>query len=138
MAVNYVIIAAVFYAFDHLLRLIKTRVGTDYVQPLPEHSAVRLEIPKLSRGWRAGQHVRLRVLSSELGLTGWTESHPFTIATTSMSEGLSDLVLCAMQKVCQDFSHFISRDPHYFYISFMMTLFAGRSWMKSNSLAVCL
>ena len=35
----------------------------------------------MNAGWRAGQHVRLRVLSRGMGWVGWAESHPFTIAS---------------------------------------------------------
>jgi ferric-chelate reductase len=46
----------------------------------------RIEISKLNAGWRAGQHVRLRVLSQGMGWFGWTENHPFTIASVSKTE----------------------------------------------------
>ncbi|KAJ7815032.1 hypothetical protein B0H14DRAFT_3878485 [Mycena olivaceomarginata] len=61
------------------------------IRPLPDMGATRIEVPYLNGGWRAGQHVRLRILSSSLGLTGWAESHPFTIA--SISGGREGLVL---------------------------------------------
>jgi len=53
---------------------------------LPELSLTRVEISSLNAGWRAGQHVRLRVLSSGMGWFGWMESHPFTIASVSNTE----------------------------------------------------
>ena len=47
----------------------------------------------INAGWRAGQHVRLRVLSTAMGLLGMTEVHPFTIASVSRTdEGL--VLLC--------------------------------------------
>ena len=48
---------------------------------MPSLTATRIEIPSLNSGWRAGQHVRVRIFSSGLGWLGWTESHPFTIAS---------------------------------------------------------
>jgi ferric-chelate reductase len=56
------------------------------IQPLPELNTTRLEIPRLNNGWRAGQHVRLRVLSIGMGWGGWAEAHPFTIATAGGGE----------------------------------------------------
>ncbi|KAJ7705370.1 hypothetical protein B0H17DRAFT_1193059 [Mycena rosella] len=85
----YIYVALGFYGLDHLLRLVKTRVYTAIVRPLPDMGVTRIEVPQLNAGWRAGQHVRLRVLSGAMGLTGWAESHPFTIASVSGSdEGL--------------------------------------------------
>jgi len=49
----------------------------------------RVEIPALNAGWRPGQHVRIRVLSSAMGWFGWAEAHPFTIASVAKTpEGL--------------------------------------------------
>ena len=48
---------------------------------MPSLSSTRIEVPSLNSGWRAGQHVRIRIFSSSLGWLGWTESHPFTIAS---------------------------------------------------------
>lgn len=54
--------------------------------PFPELSVTHVRVPSLNAGWRAGQHVRLRVLSSWMGWWGWTENHPFTIASLSNTE----------------------------------------------------
>ncbi|KAG1733904.1 uncharacterized protein EDB91DRAFT_1147924 [Suillus paluster] len=87
--VPYVIAACVFYILDHIARAVKTRVTTARLRPLPELGITRVEVPSLNAGWRAGQHVRLRVLSSSMGWWGWTEVHPFTIASvTQTSEGM--------------------------------------------------
>ncbi|KAJ7621188.1 ferric reductase like transmembrane component-domain-containing protein [Roridomyces roridus] len=69
------------YALDKLLRLIKTRISTATIRPIPELGLTRVEIPNINNGWRAGQHVRVRILSSAMGITGWAEVHPFTIAS---------------------------------------------------------
>ncbi|KAG1740478.1 uncharacterized protein EDB91DRAFT_1248362 [Suillus paluster] len=71
----YVIAAGGAIGLDYLIRLMKTRV------------------PQLNAGWRAGQHVRIRILSSAMGWIGWAESHPFTIATAAKTpEGM--VLLC--------------------------------------------
>ncbi|KAF8628831.1 hypothetical protein AX17_005892 [Amanita inopinata Kibby_2008] len=80
----YIIALSAPFCFDHLLRILKTRYVTATIRPLPSLSATRIEIPTLNSGWRAGQHVRVRILSASshgLGLFGWMESHPFTIAS---------------------------------------------------------
>ncbi|KAJ7267459.1 hypothetical protein C8J57DRAFT_1436005 [Mycena rebaudengoi] len=81
----YIMVALGFYALDHFMRLVKTRLYNAIIRPLPDMGVTRIEVPELNGGWRAGQHVRLRVLSSAMGLTGWAESHPFTIASVSGS-----------------------------------------------------
>lgn len=52
---------------------------------LPLLNMAYIEILTINAGLRAGQHVRLRVLSSSMGSFGQAESHrhPFTIASTS-------------------------------------------------------
>ncbi|KAH7912892.1 hypothetical protein BJ138DRAFT_1082687 [Hygrophoropsis aurantiaca] len=85
----YIIAAAAVYGFDHTLRLLKTRMYDARIRPISDMTLTRVEIPELNAGWRAGQHVRLRVLSSAMGWFGWAETHPFTIASVSKTpEGL--------------------------------------------------
>ncbi|KAG6888257.1 hypothetical protein C0992_009146, partial [Termitomyces sp. T32_za158] len=79
------------YAFDRVCRIIKTRISTANIRLLPELSCTRVEVPHINGGWRAGQHVRLRVLSSAMGWFTWTEAHPFTIA--SVADGEEGIVL---------------------------------------------
>lgn len=91
--VPYVIVTCVFYGLDHLVRVIKTRITTATLRPIPELGLTRVEMPSINAGWRAGQHVRLRVLSTAMGAWGMTEVHPFTIASVSKTdEGL--VLLC--------------------------------------------
>lgn len=91
--VPYAIAACVFYGLDHLIRIIKSRITTATLRPIPELGLTRVEIPTINTGWRAGQHVRLRVLSTGMGLWGLTEVHPFTIANVANTgEGL--VLLC--------------------------------------------
>lgn len=82
----YVVLAGVFYAIDHAVRMVKTRITTATLRPIPELGLTRVEVPSINAGWRAGQHVRLRVLSTGMGIWGMTEVHPFTIASVSQTE----------------------------------------------------
>ncbi|TFY69686.1 hypothetical protein EVJ58_g278 [Rhodofomes roseus] len=92
-AIPWVIASAGIYVADIVLRCIKTRVCTARIQCFPELCATWVEIPSLTSGWRAGQHVRLRVLSRSMGWVGWTETHPFTIASASRGVAQQGLVL---------------------------------------------
>ncbi|KAL0958841.1 hypothetical protein HGRIS_014159 [Hohenbuehelia grisea] len=90
--VPYILVSCGIYALDRFMRIVKTRIITATVRPLPELGVARVEIPHLNAGWRAGQHVRLRVLSGTgMGWLRMFESHPFTIA--SVSGGHEGLVL---------------------------------------------
>ncbi|KAK7438029.1 hypothetical protein VKT23_018197 [Stygiomarasmius scandens] len=82
---NWVIATVAIYAFDIVIRVISTHINHATIRPIPELGLTRVEIPSLNEGWKAGQHVRLRVFSSGMGLFGWTEIHPFTIASVSGS-----------------------------------------------------
>ncbi|TEB36637.1 hypothetical protein FA13DRAFT_1762022 [Coprinellus micaceus] len=89
----YMITCAVLYGVDRLLRAFKSSITTATLTNLPKMDMAYIEVPTIKSGWRAGQHVRLRVLSSGMGLFGWTESHPFTIASASgANDGL--VLLC--------------------------------------------
>ncbi|KAG8694046.1 hypothetical protein FRC11_002462, partial [Ceratobasidium sp. 423] len=89
-AVPYAIAALSLYALDQVMRLFKSRVAIATITPL--------SIPKLARGWRAGQHVRVRVLNSKMGMLGWAESHPFTIASISSPKGGGDGLTLLIKK----------------------------------------
>ncbi|KAI6169660.1 hypothetical protein EDD17DRAFT_23150 [Pisolithus thermaeus] len=84
--VPYIVAASVFYGLDRLMRMVKTRITTATLRPIPELGLTRVEIPSLNSGWRAGQHVRLQVLSTGMGFLGLTEVHPFTIANVERTE----------------------------------------------------
>ena len=73
------------------MRILKSRITTAVLLPIPQLDSTRVEIHKYNCGWRAGQHVRLRVFSMGLGWFGWAEVHPFTIA--SVSRGQEGIVL---------------------------------------------
>jgi len=87
----WVLAAAGIYALDYLIRVFKTRIATATLRPIPELGVTRIEVPHLNAGWRPGQHVRLRVLTTGLGILGWAEVHPFTIANVS-GDGLTLMV----------------------------------------------
>jgi ferric-chelate reductase len=76
----FAVAAAIIYGIDTFIRLVKTRITTATLTPCG--SSVRVSIP-LGSGWRAGHHVRIRVLSSYMGLFRWAEAHPFTVASAS-------------------------------------------------------
>jgi hypothetical protein len=89
--VPWLLAAVGIYGLDHLTRVFKTRICTATLRPVPELGMTWVEVPRLNAGWRPGQHVRLRILSTRLGLLGWTEIHPFTIASAS-GDGLTLMV----------------------------------------------
>ena len=87
----YVLTAVGLYVFDHLARIARTRYTTGWLTA--EHAlnggTTLVNIPSLRAGWRAGQHVRVRVVSN--AWFGWwatwffCRARPFTIATGSDS-----------------------------------------------------
>ncbi|KAI0916569.1 hypothetical protein AcV5_003023 [Taiwanofungus camphoratus] len=89
----YVAAAVGVYGLDRLLRVLKGRIVTAQLSALPELEMARIEVPKINAGWRAGQHVRLKVLSTRMGWYGWFESHPFTIASVGEGHDGEGLVL---------------------------------------------
>ncbi|KAG8695636.1 hypothetical protein FRC08_007649 [Ceratobasidium sp. 394] len=91
VAIPYVVTCIALYGADQLARLAKTRLRKAILEPVPELECTHVFIPQVDKGWVAGQHVRLRVLSFGVGIFGWTEAHPFTIANASndVSGGLS-------------------------------------------------
>ncbi|KAF8347439.1 hypothetical protein F5887DRAFT_31662 [Amanita rubescens] len=83
----FIIAVCAVYYLNLVLRLAKTRIVTATIRPLSSFSATRIEIPRLNSGWHAGQHVRVRILSMQFGRLGWSESHPFTIASAPVAAG---------------------------------------------------
>jgi len=82
------------YVFDHLARIARTRYTTAWLTA--EHAlnggTTLVHVPSLGAGWRAGQHVRLRVVSR--AWFGWwatwlvCRARPFTISTGPNSSGM--------------------------------------------------
>ncbi|KAF9808507.1 hypothetical protein IEO21_07862 [Rhodonia placenta] len=91
---QYAVTGMVLYAVDRCWRILQTRVAMANLQLMPELRVVRLSIPRINGGWRAGQHVRIKVLSTGMGLIGWAEPHPFTIASVSKVEGDGLVLMC--------------------------------------------
>ncbi|CUA72829.1 Ferric/cupric reductase transmembrane component 7 [Rhizoctonia solani] len=88
--IPYGVAAGAIYGLDQLMRIIKSHWVTATITPVPEMKCTQISIPTLTRGWRAGQHVRLRILSAGMGPIGWAEAHPFTIASVSNASGQGD------------------------------------------------
>ncbi|KAI9457618.1 ferric reductase like transmembrane component-domain-containing protein [Lactarius psammicola] len=90
----YLLAAAVLYAFDHIARIARTRYTTAWLtaENALNGGTTLVDIPSLGAGWRAGQHVRIRVVSDTwFGWWGtWLigRARPFTIATGSNSGGM--------------------------------------------------
>ncbi|GAA5888537.1 hypothetical protein JCM5296_001063 [Sporobolomyces johnsonii] len=71
----YTFLAIAIYCLDFFTRVCKTRFGLASIVALPGGTTM-VQSHKIERGWRAGQHVWLRVWK---GWRGW-ETHPFTVA----------------------------------------------------------
>jgi len=90
----YIIAAAGLFVFDRIARIFRTRYTKAWLTA--EHSlnggTTLVHVPSLGAGWRAGQHVRLRVIS-DAWLGWWStwlfgRARPFTIAAGSNSGGM--------------------------------------------------
>ncbi|KAH9812055.1 ferric reductase like transmembrane component-domain-containing protein [Melampsora americana] len=77
---SYVYVSLGCVILDRLLRLIHTRWRTAHFTSLPG-SVTMIEVTGTGTGWKAGQHVYLRVYSPKYIL----EQHPFTIANAPAS-----------------------------------------------------
>lgn len=92
----YLLLALGLYLFDRIARLLKTRYTTGRITALSELGMTRVEVLGVNAGWRAGQHVRIRVLEGALGgktKLGMLECHPFTICSVSESPSGENLTL---------------------------------------------
>ncbi|KAH9040998.1 hypothetical protein EDB85DRAFT_2253799, partial [Lactarius pseudohatsudake] len=90
----YILAAVALYAFDHIARIARTSYTTAW---LTAESALNggttlVDVPSLGGGWRAGQHVRIRVIGNTWfgWLATWLvgRARPFTIATGPNSGGM--------------------------------------------------
>ncbi|KAK8854595.1 hypothetical protein IAR55_003334 [Kwoniella newhampshirensis] len=84
--IPYSVAGVCIYTVSIFCSLSKTRLATATIEALPEASTTVVTIPSLRSGWRAGQHVRLRVPA--FGLPHGLESHPFAIASSPNGEGM--------------------------------------------------
>lgn len=83
----YVFACLVIIGFDRTLRVFKSRITRAKLRAIPELGVTRVECKNINAGWRAGQHVRLRVVGSGMGAFGWLAVHPFTISSVAAASG---------------------------------------------------
>ena len=81
---------AIIYMISIVFTLFKTKVTKAELLALQTASSTVVTIPALRTGWRAGQHVRIRVPA--LGWRLGFEGHPFTISSAPDGEGL--ILMC--------------------------------------------
>ncbi|WVQ95159.1 hypothetical protein IAU59_002253 [Kwoniella sp. CBS 9459] len=86
VAVPFCVASLVIYALSIFCSLTKTRFAHAELQALPGAATTVISFPAIQSGWRAGQHIRIRVPA--LGLRYGFEGHPFTIASAPNGEGL--------------------------------------------------
>jgi hypothetical protein len=101
----WIVTAASLLLIDYFLRALRTRYRRATISSLPGGGLTKLEVPDCT-GWRAGQHVRIRVLRGRQALSSQSlpfpkllrntlnleTGHPFTIARTSQ-ENSNKLIL---------------------------------------------
>ncbi|KAI0031325.1 ferric reductase like transmembrane component-domain-containing protein [Vararia minispora EC-137] len=99
----YFIAAFVLYGFDHALRAARTRTTTAYIvaHPSLNGGSTQLIMPGLTTGWRAGQHVRMRLVDPSYpswfalaiaSVLSRFRARPFSIATRPGADGLELIV----------------------------------------------
>ncbi|VDC03797.1 unnamed protein product [Peniophora sp. CBMAI 1063] len=100
----YFVTAFVLYGFDHILRALRTRVVTVQLTaaPLLNGGSTIVSAPTIISGWRAGQHIRMRIVPARgprwLALSwAWLaarwRSRPYTVSTRpGSSHGLELIV----------------------------------------------
>lgn len=74
------------FGLSMLLSALKTKIVRAELLALPSSASTVITVPSLRSGWRAGQHVRVRIPA--LGLRLGYEGHPFTISSAPNGEGL--------------------------------------------------
>jgi predicted ferric reductase len=89
----WMIATGVLYILSMVVQVSKTRIVEAELTALSGTTTTLITIPGITTGWRAGQHVRIRIF--DLGLLG-AECHPFTIASApDMPGGMLLLVKAA-------------------------------------------
>ncbi|KAH9166989.1 hypothetical protein EDB89DRAFT_1856948 [Lactarius sanguifluus] len=90
----YILAAVALYAFDHIARIARTSYTTAWLtaENALNGGTTLVNVPSLGGGWRAGQHVRIRVIGDTWfgWLATWLvgRARPFTIATGPNSGGM--------------------------------------------------
>lgn len=74
------------YLVSIIFTLTKTKIVRAEILALPSSTSTVITIPSIRSGWRAGQHVRIRIPA--LGMRLGYEGHPFTISSAPETEGL--------------------------------------------------
>lgn len=98
----YIMVAAAAVVFDALQGLIiKTRFKSAILKSVPGNMT-KIQVENAGDGWRAGQHVYLRILRGRRMF----EKHPFTVANapSSLSPANHDHSLILVSKVAGDFT----------------------------------
>jgi ferric-chelate reductase len=85
-ALPYCIAGASLYGADILLRASRTRIAEANLQVAPGADSTIVSVPGLKKGWRAGQHIVVRI--PKMGGLDGIEGHEFTIASAPNAEGL--------------------------------------------------
>ncbi|KAJ9122750.1 hypothetical protein QFC24_004179 [Naganishia onofrii] len=85
-ALPYCIAGASLYGADILLRASRTRIAEANLQVAPGTDSTIVSVPGLKKGWRAGQHIVVRI--PKMGGLDGIEGHEFTIASAPNAEGL--------------------------------------------------
>ncbi|CAE7208231.1 unnamed protein product [Rhizoctonia solani] len=109
----YTLSGLVFYLIDLVFRACKMRVRSATISAIDDQMTL-IAIHGIDDGWRAGQHVWLRILQGE---RSW-ESHPFTIANapashtpdTGNSKGLPSRGLLLYARVAGNFTRTLNLD----------------------------
>ena len=99
--------ALVIYAISIACSLLKTRLAHAELVALPGSSTTVITIPALKSGWRAGQHVRIRIPA--LGLPSGLEAHPLTIASAPDGQGM--VLMCKAAGDWTDKLFDLANDP---------------------------
>lgn len=86
-AVPWAIASGAIYMVSIAISMLKTRVTQAELIALSGNATTMVTLPNITTGWRAGQHVRLRVVGLD-GFLHKMECHPFTIASAPDSGGL--------------------------------------------------
>ncbi|WWC90475.1 uncharacterized protein L201_005411 [Kwoniella dendrophila CBS 6074] len=86
VAIPFCVAGMVIYLISIFCSVTKTRIAHAELQALPGAGMTIVTLPGLRTGWRAGQHVRIRIPA--LGFRKAFESHPFTIASAPNGDGL--------------------------------------------------
>lgn len=88
------------YGFDLLLRTMRTRATTAYVTAHESlnNGTTHVHMPAITKGFRAGQHVRVRFVNPDSGALGWimallfARTRPFSISSKPAGSGLELLI----------------------------------------------